>query len=502
MWISAGSPVTATVTTVTTYNDANDTQSVTDALGTGPGDINHTTQTVLDKLGDTIEVIQPAPAAGQARPTTYYHYDADGNLDGVEDARGTPPSNLAFLSTFDPAHTTQYSYDQCDRKIAEILPDPTGGSNTLTTSYKLDGDGNVIVVTTPGINTAATLTTDYIFDNLDRKVEEIQPDPATAFTGTTDRNCPTTFWNYDQNGNLASTTDPNGNTTSYTYNVAGQQTAVTDALGDVTTTDYDAVGNVLSVTDASGRTTTYQYDTMNRKIAESDPVAGVPASAGSSSSLIPYPSSLIAPTTTWTYDANGNVTAVTDPLGNTTSTLYNGWNEPTQVTDAMGNTTTTTYDPLGQVSSVTDPLGRTTTYQYDNLGRKTAEIDPAALTTLDNGTQAVISPTTYYGYDADGNLEYVTDPRGAGNALAGTTVANYTTWYFYDGLESPDVRRRCPGGHDVRVRRDAEHAAREQHDDDLRQSGRRIDGHSIRGRRDHPDHPVRIRLPWMQDQRN
>ena len=178
------------MTTVTTYNDANDTQSVTDALGTGPGDINHTTQTVLDKLGDTIEVIQPAAAAGQARPTTYYHYDADGNLDGVEDARGTPPSNLVFLSTFDPAHTTQYSYDQSDRKIAEILPDPKGGSNTLTTSYNLDGDGNVIVVTTPGINTAATLTTDYIFDNLNRKVEEIQPDPATARTSATDSELP------------------------------------------------------------------------------------------------------------------------------------------------------------------------------------------------------------------------------------------------------------------------------------------------------------------------
>ena len=218
----------------------------------------------------------PPPAAGQARPTTYYHYDADGNLDGVEDARGTPPSNLAFLSTFDPAHTTQYSYDQCDRKIAEILPDPTGGSNTLTTSYKLDGDGNVIVVTTPGINTAATLTTDYVYDNLNRKTETIQPDPTTGTYEHSDPNCPTTLVAYNASGNIASATDANGNSTSYTYNLDGERTKTTDALGDTTTAVYDAVGNVLSVTDALGRTTTFQYDTMNRKVAESDPVAGVP----------------------------------------------------------------------------------------------------------------------------------------------------------------------------------------------------------------------------------
>ena len=43
------------------------------------------------------------------------------------------------------------------------------------------------------------------------------------------------------------------------------------------------------------------------------------------------------PTTTWQYDLNGNVTAVTDPLGNTTWTQYNAWNEPIKATDALGS---------------------------------------------------------------------------------------------------------------------------------------------------------------------
>ncbi len=74
---------------------------------------------------------------------------------------------------------------------------------------------------------------------------------------------------------------------------------------------------------------------------------------------------------------NGNVTAVTGPLGNTTWRQYNACNLPISVTDALGAfmgdpqyTNVTTYDELGDVSTVTDPLGRVIAYQYDNLGRK------------------------------------------------------------------------------------------------------------------------------------
>ena len=176
-----------TVTTLTTYDDVHDK-----VRHQCPGLCRLRTSTtrprpITTSWAAVIEVIQPAPATGQARPTTYYHYDADGNLDGVEDARGAAPTSPANLATFDPAHTTKYVYDQTDRKIEEILPDPSGGSDTLTTSYTLDGNGNVIAVTTPGINTAATLTTDYVYDNLNRKIED---DPTGPCHGHDQRNRP------------------------------------------------------------------------------------------------------------------------------------------------------------------------------------------------------------------------------------------------------------------------------------------------------------------------
>jgi YD repeat-containing protein len=101
VWISTGGAVSSTATTLTTYDDAGDKQYVTNALGAGFTDTNHTTETDCDKLGRTIEVIQPALAAGQSRPTTSYAFDANGNVWTVTDPRG---------------FETVYSYDETNRK--------------------------------------------------------------------------------------------------------------------------------------------------------------------------------------------------------------------------------------------------------------------------------------------------------------------------------------------------------------------------------------------------
>ena len=80
--------------------------------------------------------------------------------------------------------------------------------------------------------------------------------------------------------------------------------------------------------------------------------------------------------------------------------------------------------------TTTDQLGRTTTYQYDNLGRKTATILPDPAT----GKQSANGPTTYYGYDLDGNLKYTTSPSSSDTPTQGPGDPQNTTWYFYDAL--------------------------------------------------------------------
>jgi RHS repeat-associated protein len=133
-----------------------------------------------------------------------------------------------------------------------------------------------------------------------------------------------------------------------------------------------------------------------------------------------------APEYNYVYDAAGQLTRQTDPLGRETSYVYDDLGRTITVIepdpDGEGEEespeTTYTYDAAGKVLSVTDPLGKTTDYTYDNLGRLiTTELpDP-------DGQGSLGRPTTSYSYDAAGNVTSLTDP-----------VGNTTAW-VYDGLD-------------------------------------------------------------------
>ena len=141
---------------------------------------------------------------------------------------------------------------------------------------------------------------------------------------------------------------------------------------------------------------------------------------------------LARPTTQYAYDANGNLTSVTDPRGYVTTYVYDEIGRKTQqiLPDPDGSgplgtlTTRYFYDNDGNLRYVVDPRGTdakeaayTTEYDYDNLGRKTSAIAPDP-----DGSGPLARPTTQYVYDANGNLEHVVDPLGN------------STWYQYDKL--------------------------------------------------------------------
>ena len=94
--------------------------------------------------------------------------------------------------------------------------------------------------------------------------------------------------------------------------------------------------------------TTYQYDALGRQVK----VIG------------PDPATGLNDVTKTAYDADGNVTSTTDPLGHATTNVYNSLNEIVSTTDANGGKTSYTYDADGEQTSVTDPMGGVTSYQY------------------------------------------------------------------------------------------------------------------------------------------
>jgi RHS repeat-associated protein/uncharacterized repeat protein (TIGR02543 family) len=110
--------------------------------------------------------------------------------------------------------------------------------------------------------------------------------------------------------------------------------------------------------------------------------------------------------TTYQYDANGNLTQITDPLGRIRLVQYDALNQPVRQLEPhpsiIGSTLgqiDTTYDSLGQVMSVTDPRNLTTSYSRDSLGNVSQQSSPDTGITLSD-------------HDAAGNLLTRTDARG------------------------------------------------------------------------------------------
>jgi YD repeat-containing protein len=128
-----------------------------------------------------------------------------------------------------------------------------------------------------------------------------------------------------------------------------------------------------------------------------------------------------------TYNAQGQATSRTDPLGRqmshayaangidltavrqTTGSLndllasYGGYNSqhlPATITDSAGQTTTLTYTAAGQPLTVTNAMGEMTTYAYDANGY------------LESVTGPVTGATTSYTYDSAGRVRTTTDADG------------------------------------------------------------------------------------------
>ena len=69
--------------------------------------------------------------------------------------------------------------------------------------------------------------------------------------------------------------------------------------------------------------------------------------------------------------------STTDPLGRVTRFEYDANENVTSITDPDNNETTFTYEPtFDRLATITDALNQTTTFEYDATGNLTKTIDP------------------------------------------------------------------------------------------------------------------------------
>ena len=416
---------------------------------------NHLTSTTLDP-------------AGLNRATTYT-YDADSDVTSTVLA-GTGSAG---------SRETDYTWDSGNYLTSQTV---RNGSQNLVTSYTVDQLGELTAITDPRGNvtggTPASYTTTMAYDpagNL--QTITAPPIPVTQNGAAPSAAQPATTYGYDTFGDKTQVQNPLGQVTVAGYDGAGRLTSTTQpaytppggtTVHPVTRTAYDGNGNITSVTDPAGNTWTRSYDQFSDLVRVTDPpVGGIagqwnygydtdgeqtaavsPTGAQTQATYDDLGRQITATqvertpanaayTTALAYDAAGNLTSATDPLGNNTTHTYDAANEVTKTTDPLSHATTYAYDGYGDLSTTTNPLGDTTTSAYDPAGRQTglSQANPS-------GT---VLATTSFGYDPAGNQTSVTDPDGntttssydAANQLTAvttpiTSTTSDTVGYGYD----------------------------------------------------------------------
>ena len=312
------------------------------------------------------KVISQTDANGAS---TQYSYDAFGRIKKVArpgDTLSYPTEEYSYYDGGDNTRTDQWPFLVGSwQRGTPGLGWSSGGLATWGRTF-YDGLGQVVQRQQSAEGGDLVQYTGY--DGQGRVVTESVPYLATAYVYSTngqgqvvtpyktpDASKPLTLSRYDALGRTTVITAPDGTVTKSGY--LGWSTAVLDANSHQRVSSADAFGRLTTVKEYDGSFT-----------------GGINWSAG------------VYATTSYAYDTLGNLTRVTDTLGNATSLTYDALGRKTAMTDPdMGNWRYG-YDPAGNLVGQTDAKGQNTAYTYDELGRLRykAAADSGNTTFVDN----------------------------------------------------------------------------------------------------------------------
>ena len=236
-----------------------------------------------------------------------------------------------------------------------------------------------------------------------------------------------TAYTYDAKGNTLTVTKlattPNAVTTTMTYEpVYNQVATVTDPLTHTTTFGYDAKGNLTTITNALSKTTTITVDSQGQPLTITDPLSNVTTFTYEVGDLIKVKDPLNRETKR-ILDAAGRLRNITNPLGQKTLYTPDALDRITQLTDAINGNTAFTYDPNSNLLTVTDAKSQQTVYTYSNMNRTSTRKDP-------------LLNTETYTYDNNGNVATVTDRKSQVTTNTYDPLNRRTKTTFQDGTST------------------------------------------------------------------
>ncbi len=377
-----------------------------------------------DDFGRLAKIYGPCEAAGPTAP------------------EGATPT-LAFSYTFPPNAGAPFAPPAgaiTRNKAAACSENRSFPAQILTTATYGDGMKRIIQTKKQaqvGENVGMTVSGANVYDALGRVTEQDQPAYVTPLnetysSGLDRRN--TTYYSYDGLDRTVRVIAPDGATTATVYGFEGLMgagnnlflTTVIDPMGNikksykdvhdrihavveynridgkpveiVTAYDYDLLGQIVRVKDAKGNITGIAYDRLGRRTGISNPDTGL---------------------TTYTYDANSNVTTKeTENLRKGAKKItytydYNrlqeiNYPDSPHVVYAYGAKDDTKDNQAGRIRKVTDESGEEERY-YGKLGEVTKE--RRRVNAFNNPVARTWFETRYV-FDSFGRMQQLTYPDG------------------------------------------------------------------------------------------
>ena len=343
-------------------------------------------KTIQDSLGNLIR--KDYDAAGQliaetdARGNiTRFTYDNTSNLVRVDDPEGgitryNYDKNHNLISQVDANnHTSTLTYDKGNRLIQTL--DPL--SNRY--DYEYDGVGNRTLQTD-----AKRQTIRFTYDDNGRLITILYPDSTTVqmsydlhdnLTQVVDA-LGTTTYSYDQLNRITSYRDVFGKTIGYQYDPNGNIVAITYPDGKQVQYTYDKNNRMMSVTDWTGMTVSYAYNSINLLTTITPPDNGPTTYsydlAGRLTGLTNARSRGGPNTYAFTLDQNGNRTTavVQEPLNNAVAAKTQSSNYDAANRIQNAGSTTFNFDANGNMTRKTEGSS-VTNYSYDFNDRLTSD---------------------------------------------------------------------------------------------------------------------------------
>ena len=379
------------------------------------------TDYTYDSRGFVIQTIENAQDQTM-HLTTYRTYDLWGNL----------TSEVSTGSGIQTPLTTHYQYESTHRFPVRTYTTPS--SSVQKNTYDIWGN---ILTERDSINQSIDHTITHTYDAWGNRTHTQIPGTGeiTYRSGWGSDNSKRFYtlrqgtaspwvktW-YDSRGRevMTESIGPKNITisTSITYNSKGTKQAETQTTGDLTlnhTYQYDARGRITRETHPGNNITTYTYT----------------YASGSRSTTV----NDNGRSTTYTYDAIGNVKKVQSPQGSTLSNWYSS-NGSVKKTVANSATWTFQFDNRGNRISMTDPDAGTSTYAYDALGRVTQHVDGRGVvfvTNYDYLGRVTTKSATQSGWTETITRNYGTSVTGGTGQmrLISESLGNWTKNYEYD----------------------------------------------------------------------